>query len=105
MCNHHTSFSIFKKLSVANVIQLESDNSVTATHCKFVNIIQGYQLEVLHTPTFRLSLLSISQLDPGGPRSIFQIGKCFITLATSCSLPAKLMNAIYIIVPVTTPLS
>ena len=61
---------MFEKLSLPIVIKLGDNNSVIATHYGFVNIIQGYQVEALHTTTFRLSLLSINQLDLGGDTTI-----------------------------------
>jgi len=105
MCNDRSSFSTFKNLSLPIVIELGDDNSVTTTHYGFVNVIQGYQVEALHTPTFRLSLLSINQLDLGGHTTIFWDGKCSITSPSSCTLARKLVNGIYIIVPATALLS
>jgi len=105
MCNDCSSFSTFKKLSLHILIELGDNNPVTATHYGLVNFIQGYQGEALHTPTFRLSLLSINQLDLGGHTTIFQNGKCSINLPSSCTLVGKLVNGIYIIVPSTALLS
>jgi hypothetical protein len=105
MCNDRSSFSTFKKLSLPIVIEHGDNNSVIATHYGFVDVIQGYQVEALHTPTFRLSLLSINQLDLGGHTTIFQNGKCSITSPSSCTLAGKLINGIYIIVPATALLS
>jgi len=48
---------MFTKLSFPIVIELGVNNSVTATHYSFVDVIQGYQVKTLHTATFRLSLL------------------------------------------------
>jgi hypothetical protein len=105
MCNDRSSFSTFNNLSLPIVIELGDDNSVTATDYGFVNIIQGYQVEALYTPTFRLSLLSINQLDLGGYMTLFRDGKCFITSPSSCTRARKLVNGIYIIVPATALLS
>jgi hypothetical protein len=96
---------MFKKLSLPIIIELGDNNSVTATHYSFVNVIQGYQVEALHTPTFRLSLLSINQLDLGRHTTIFQNGKCCINSPFSCTLAGKLVNGIYITVPATALLS
>jgi hypothetical protein len=41
---------MFKKLSLTIAIELGDNNSVTAMHYGFVDIIQGYQVESLHTP-------------------------------------------------------
>ena len=105
MCNDCTSFSTYKNLSLPIALELGDNNSVTATHYKFVDVIQGYQVEALHTPTFRLSVLSINQLDLSGHTSIFQNGKCSITSPSSYNLARKLINGIYIIVPMTEFLS
>jgi len=105
MCNDRTSFSKFKKQSLPIVIELEDNNSVAATHYGFVDVIQGYQVEALHSPTFRLSCLSINQLDLGGHTTIFQDRKCSMTSPSSCTLARKLINGIYIIVPTTILLS
>jgi hypothetical protein len=43
---------MFQNLSLRIVIELGDDNSVTTTDYSFVNIIQGYQVIALHTPTF-----------------------------------------------------
>jgi len=98
MWNDRTSVSMFKKLSLPIVIELGDHNSVTATHYGCINVIQGYQVEASHTPTFWLSLLSINQLHLGGHTTIFQDGKCSITSPSSCTLTGKLINGIYIIV-------
>jgi len=104
-CNNRSSFSTFKKLSLPIVIELGDNNSVTVTHYGFVDIIQGYQVEALHTLTFRLSLLLINQLDLGWHMTIFRNGKCSITSPSFCNLAGKLINGIYIIVPATAHLS
>ena len=101
MCNDHSSFPSFKKLSLPRVIELGDDISLTATHYGFVIIIQGYQVKALHTPTFRLSLLSINQIDLGRHTAIFCNGRCSITSRSSYTLAGKLLNGIYIIVPAT----
>jgi hypothetical protein len=95
---------MFKKLPLPIVIELGENNSVTATHYGIVNI-QGYQVDALHTPTFRLSLLLINQLDLGRHTTIFRNRKCSITSPSSCTLAGRIINGIYIIVPVTTLLS
>jgi len=71
MCNDRSSFSTFKKLSLPIVIEHGDNNSVSTTDYGIVNI-QGYQVETLHTATFRLSLLSINQLVLRGYMTIFQ---------------------------------
>jgi len=103
--NDCSCFSKVIKLSLPTVIEFGDNNSFTTTHYGFVDIIQGCQVEALHTPTFRLSFLPINQLDLGGYITVFHNGKCSITLPSSCSLTRKPINNIYIIVPMTTVLS
>jgi len=105
MWNDCSSFSTFKIISLPKVIKLADDNSVTATHYGFVNVIQGYQIDALLTTTFRLSLLLINQLDLGRHMIIFKNRKCSITSPSSCNLAWNLINGIYIIVATTAPLS
>jgi hypothetical protein len=104
MCNDRSTFSTFKKLSLPIVIELGDKNSVTTMHDGFVDL-QGYQVEALHTPTFRLSDLLINQLDLGRHMTLFSNGKCSRTSPSSCMLAGKLINGIYIVVPVTALLS
>jgi hypothetical protein len=66
MCNDRSSFSMFKMLSLRIVIELGVNNSVTATHSGFINIIQRYQVEAYYSPTFGYCLASINQRDLGG---------------------------------------
>jgi len=105
MCNDRSSFSKFKKLSLPIVIKLGDNNSVTATDYGFIDVKQGYQVEALHTLTFRLSVLLINQLDLGGQTTIFKNRKCSITSPSSFNLARKLINGIYIIDPATALLS
>lgn len=95
------SFSRFRRFSLPIQIELRENNSVTTRHYDFVDIIQGYQVEALHTSTFWLSLLLINQLDCGRNTSIFLHGKCFITSSSSCNVARNLINCICNIVPTT----
>jgi len=63
---------MFKKLSLPIMIARGDDNSGTSKHYGFINVIQGYHVEALHTLTFRLSLLSNNQLDLSGHTAIFR---------------------------------
>jgi len=101
MCNDRSSFWTFKMLSLPTVIELGDNNSVTATHYGFINIVQCYHAGALCTPTFWHSPLSINQLDLGGHTTKFWNRKCSITSPSSCSLAGKLINGIYTIVPAT----
>jgi len=65
MCHVRSSVSTFTRLSLPILIELRHDNSVTALHYGFVNVIQGYQVEALHISTFRPYLVAITQLDLG----------------------------------------
>ena len=105
MCNDRSSFSPFTKLSLPIVIELGDNNSVTATHYGFADVIQGHQVEALHTPTLRLSPLSMNQLELGGHTTRFRNGNWSMTSPSSCNLAGKLINGIYIIVPATALLS
>jgi hypothetical protein len=86
MCNDRSSFSTFKQLSLPIVIEVGDNNSVTTVHYGFVDVIPGYQVEALHTSTFRLPLLSINQFDLDGHTTIFRNRKCSITSPSSSSL-------------------
>jgi hypothetical protein len=46
----------FSKLKMLSFTIVEDNNSVTAMHYGFIDVIQDHQVEALHTPTFRLSL-------------------------------------------------
>jgi len=52
MCNDRNSFATSKKLSLPIVIELGDNNFITATHYGFLDVIQTFQVEALHTPTF-----------------------------------------------------
>ena len=65
MCNDRNSFITFKTLCESILIKLGGESTVVAFHCGFV-YVSGFKLEAIYTPTFRASLLSISQLDRVG---------------------------------------
>jgi hypothetical protein len=92
---------MINKLSPTIVVKLGDNSIVTATHYGFVNVIQGYEDEALHSCTFQLSLQSIIQLDLGENTTTFWNRKRIITLPSSCNVAGKLINAFYINVPVT----
>jgi len=54
------------KLRQPIVIELGDDNKVTESHHGLVSVSQEYEVNALYTPTFRLSLLSINQVDTAG---------------------------------------
>ena len=78
MCNDRTRFNSIKKRNQPIVIELGDDNNVIVSHHGLVNVSQEYEVNALYTPTFRLSLLSINQLDTAGYTSTFGHGKCSI---------------------------
>jgi len=63
MCNDRSRFNSIKKLRQQIVIELGDDNEVTVSHHGHVNVSQEYEVNAQYTPTFRLSHLSINQLD------------------------------------------
>jgi hypothetical protein len=75
MCNDHTRFNSTKKLRQPIIIELGDDNQVTVSHHGLVNVSQEYEVIALYMLTFRLSLLSINQLDSDGYTSTFRRGK------------------------------
>jgi hypothetical protein len=52
MCNDRSSHSALKTLALPIVIELGKNNLITATYYGFVDVIEGYQVETLHTSTF-----------------------------------------------------
>jgi len=63
MRNNRSLFISYRRLPLAISIKLGDDLTVTATYHVLVHITQDLQLDALYNPTFRLSLLSISQLE------------------------------------------
>jgi len=63
MCNGRCSVWTFK-LSSLTVILLRDGNTVNTTLHPFVDVTQGYRVDVLYTPTCRLPFLSINQIRP-----------------------------------------
>jgi len=70
---------------------------VITTFHGFVNISQGLQLNALYTPTFRLSLLSINQLDLAGYTTTFRRGKCSIFTDKAPTIIANRTGDLYIL--------
>jgi hypothetical protein len=100
MFNDRTRFNSIKKLHQPIVIELGDDNKVTVSYHGQVNISQEYEVNALYTPTFRLSLLSINQLDTDGYTSTFGLSKCSIS-SPSITIPGNRVNDLYIISPAT----
>ena len=80
MCNDQNSFISLKKLSANATItvKLGDQSSIKVMHYGKV-ILQGAELTALYTPTFRISLLSVGQLDMAGYTSTFGKGVCEIS--------------------------
>ena len=64
MCNDRSSFIAFKKLRLPARIKLGDDSVLIATYHGLISLAGtgGHELDVVYTPTFRFSLLSISRL-------------------------------------------
>jgi len=58
-------------------IQLGDKTCVLATHHGSIRV-QNHQIDALHAPSFRYSLLSVAQLDSHGYHTKFGNGKCSI---------------------------
>jgi len=96
MCNDRNCFISFKRLPSPIIIKLCDETTVTTTFHGLVNISQGLQLNALYTPMFRLSLLSINQLDLAGYTTTFQRGKCSI-FTDSINIIANRTGDLYIL--------
>ena len=100
MCNNRSSFKSFKKLRPPMLIELSDDNTVSVTHHGLVGATQGYEIDALYTPTFRLSLFSINQLDSAGSTATFGGGKCSISSPQSpITITSHRVNDLYFISP------
>ena len=81
MCKDRDAFLSFHKLSFPIDIELGDDTIVTAKYHGLVSI-QGFKTTALYTPTFRHSLLSITQFELAGYKTTIQDGVCRIQLPT-----------------------
>jgi hypothetical protein len=76
MYNNWSSFFTYEKLAKPIPIKL-GDETIVMSYCYGrITVFQGYCADVLHTPTFGVSLLSISQLDNNVFATIFSNAKC-----------------------------
>jgi len=96
MCNDRSCFISFKRLPSPIIIKLGDESTVTTTYHGLVNISQDLQLNALYTPTFRLSLLSINQLDLAGYTTTFRRGICSI-FTDSTNISANRTGDLYIL--------
>ena len=70
-------FNTYERLPYPIQIQLDNKTCVFVTHHGSVRV-QNHQIDALHTPTFRYSLLSVAKLDSQGYHTKFGNGKCSI---------------------------
>ena len=79
--SHHmhngNDFTTYERLPNPIRIQLGNKTCVFATHHGSVRV-QDHQIDALHTPSFRYSLLSVAELDSQGYHTKFGNGKCSI---------------------------
>jgi len=66
----------FKRLPSPIIIKLGDETTVTSTSHGSVNILQGLKLNALHTPTCRLTLLSINPLNLARYTTTVKSGTC-----------------------------
>ena len=100
MCNDCTSINSIKELCQPIVIELGDNNKIIVSHQGLINVSQEYEVNALYTPTFRLSILSITQLDTAGYTSTLGCGKCSIS-SRSITITGNRVNNFYIIPPAT----
>ena len=100
MGNDHTRFNSTMKLCQPIVIELGDDNKLTVSHHGLVHGSQEYEVNTLYMRTFRLSLLSIDQLDPAWYTSTFGHGKCSIS-SPSIAITGDRDNDLYTVSPAT----
>lgn len=67
-----------------------------ATHHGTVNL-RGVKITALYTPTFRVSLLSIGQLDDAGYTATFRQGTCTIGAPGASAITGRKRDSIYVI--------
>ena len=98
MCKDRDAFLSFHKLSHPIDIELGDDTIVTAKYHGLVSI-QGFKTTALYTPTFRHSLLSITQFELAGYKTTIQDGVCHIQLPTSTTstISGRRIGRIYLV--------
>ena len=80
------------------LIELGDDNMVSVTHHGLVDATQGYEIDALYTPTFRLSLFSVNQHDSARSTATFGGGKCSISSSQSpITITSHRVNDLYFI--------
>lgn len=96
MCNDRRSFKP-GSLTPCNYSIKLGDHHVVQAQEKGIVIIRNLELEALLVPEFRLSLLSIRQLDKLGYSSTFENGKCTISKDKKTVLIAPETQGLYLI--------
>ena len=96
MCNDCTCFTAYKKLPMSIDIRLGDKTRVRATHQGTVGL-GGIEINALHTSTFRVSLLSIGQLDNAGYTSTFRQGIYTIGAPGAGTIRGCRRGSIYVI--------
>jgi len=79
--NYCSNIKDFRKGSVTEsemLIKLGDNNTVQANKMGIVRL-EGLDIEAFFVPEFRISLLSVSQLDHSGLTATFKSGACFVT--------------------------
>jgi len=97
MCNDRNAFISYKRLASPTSIKLGDETTVIATHHGLVDILQKsttLHLKTLYTLTFRLSLLSINQLDRSDDSTTFRRGVCSVSM-DSITLTANRVGDLY----------
>ena len=96
MCNDHTCFTAYKKLPTSIDIRLGDKAIVRVTHHGTVNL-RGIKITALYTHTFRVSLLSIGQLDDARYTATFRQGACTIGAPGASTITGRKRGSIYVI--------
>jgi hypothetical protein len=78
MCDDRNRSNSIKILRQPIVIEFGDNNNDIVNHHGLVTISQEYKVNALYTPTFRLSLFFINQLDIARYTSTFRHGKCSV---------------------------
>jgi len=79
MCNNRSLFILYKRQPSPITMKLGDDTTDTAKYHGLAQITHILQLDTHYIATFRLSLLSIRQLEQAAYTMTFQHGKCFIS--------------------------
>ena len=96
-CNNFTEFKEDSITEANMIIKLGDKNEVQARKKGIVQL-NGVSIEAFFVPEFRISLLSVSQLDSQGLTAIFKDGRCtVIDQHSNSALTATLDRGLYIL--------